>query len=44
MVFGPFVNDAIANMSKAGVSESTLLGDYQFSRLHEKEADIVALR
>jgi hypothetical protein len=44
MMFGPFVNDAIANMSQKGVSGSTLLGDYQFSKLHEKEADIVALR
>ena len=40
MLFGPFVNDAVAQLGKVGSSELTKLGEYCTSVNQEIEADI----
>ncbi|KAI6122244.1 hypothetical protein EDD16DRAFT_1691958 [Pisolithus croceorrhizus] len=44
MLFGPFVNDAVAQLGKAGSGELTKLGEYCTSVSQEIEADIVSAR
>lgn len=44
MFFGPFVNDAVANMGKIGSGEVTKLSVLCTTRLQELEADVVSTR
>ncbi|THH20727.1 hypothetical protein EW146_g686 [Bondarzewia mesenterica] len=44
MLFGPFVNDAVAQMGKVGSRELTKLGEYCTSETQEIEADVVSAR
>ncbi|KAI6039872.1 hypothetical protein EDC04DRAFT_2682074 [Pisolithus marmoratus] len=44
MLFGPFVNDAVAQLGKAGSGELTKLGEYCTSVSQEIEADVVSAR
>ncbi|KAG6335179.1 hypothetical protein ID866_3905 [Astraeus odoratus] len=44
MLFGPFVNDAVAQLGKVGSGELTKLGQYCTSVSQEIEADIVSAR
>ncbi|KAI5998777.1 hypothetical protein EDD15DRAFT_2161480 [Pisolithus albus] len=44
MLFGPFVNDAVAQLGKAGSGELSKLGEYCTSVSQEIEADIVSAR
>ncbi|OCH94358.1 hypothetical protein OBBRIDRAFT_789265 [Obba rivulosa] len=44
MLFGPFVNDALAGMGKVGTGEFTKLTEYCTSQTQEVEADIVSAR
>ncbi|KAJ8072510.1 hypothetical protein PM082_016069 [Marasmius tenuissimus] len=44
MVFGPFVNDAIAQLGKIGSGELVKVGDYCTSMKQEIEADVVSAR
>lgn len=44
MLGGPFLNDAISKTFDVGVNESKALTDVAFSRVQEREADIVSLR
>ncbi|KAL4062899.1 peptidase family M48-domain-containing protein [Scleroderma yunnanense] len=44
MLFGPFVNDAVAQLGKVGSGELTKLGEYCTSVSQEIEADIVSAR
>jgi hypothetical protein len=44
MFFGPFVNDAFADLGKAGSGELTKLGEYCTSTKQEIEADVVSAR
>lgn len=44
MLFGPFVNDAVANMGKIGSGEVTKLSVLCTTRLQELEADVVSTR
>ncbi|KAF8442289.1 peptidase family M48-domain-containing protein [Boletus edulis BED1] len=44
MLFGPFINDAIAQMGKVGSGHLTELGEYCTSVKQEIEADVVSAR
>jgi len=44
MLFGPFVNDAVANMGKIGSGEVTKLSVLCTNRVQELEADVVSTR
>ena len=44
MFFGPFVNDAVANMGKIGTGEVTKLSVLCTTRVQELEADVVSTR
>lgn len=44
MLGGPFLNDAISKVFDVGVDESKALSDVAFSRVQEREADLVGLR
>ncbi|KAF7969904.1 hypothetical protein HWV62_25571 [Athelia sp. TMB] len=44
MVFGPFVNDAVAQLGTLGSSEVARLGEYCTSAHQETEADVVSAR
>ncbi|KAH7921032.1 hypothetical protein BV22DRAFT_1198490 [Leucogyrophana mollusca] len=44
MLFGPFVNDAVAQMGKVGSGELTKVGEYCTSMSQEIEADVVSAR
>ena len=44
MLFGPFVNDAVANMGKVGSVEVTKLSVLCTTRVQELEADVVSTR
>jgi len=44
MLLGPFVNDAVADLGKAGSWELSRLGEYCTSMKQEIEADIVSAR
>lgn len=44
MLFGPFVNDAFADLGEAGSGELSKLGEYCTSTKQEIEADIVSAR
>lgn len=44
MFFGPFVNDAVANMGKIGSGEVTKLSVLCTTRVQELEADVVSTR
>ncbi|EMD33520.1 hypothetical protein CERSUDRAFT_118092 [Gelatoporia subvermispora B] len=44
MLFGPFVNDALAGMGKVGSGEFAKLTEYCTSQTQEVEADIVSAR
>ncbi|KAI0671623.1 peptidase family M48-domain-containing protein [Trametes maxima] len=44
MLFGPFINDALAGMGKAGAGEFSQLSEYCTSQKQEVEADIVSAR
>ena len=44
MLFGPFVNDAVANMGKIGSGEATKLSVLCTTRVQELEADVVSTR
>jgi hypothetical protein len=44
MLFGPFVNDAFADLGKAGSGELSKLGEYCTSMKQEVEADVVSAR
>ncbi|KAH9037794.1 hypothetical protein EDB85DRAFT_2132321 [Lactarius pseudohatsudake] len=44
MLLGPFVNDAFADLGKAGSLELSRLGDYCTSMKQEIEADVVSAR
>ena len=44
MLFGPFFNDAIAQMGKVGSGHLTELGEYCTSVKQEIEADVVSAR
>ncbi|KAF9238523.1 hypothetical protein BU15DRAFT_47588 [Melanogaster broomeanus] len=44
MLFGPFVNDAVAQLGKVGSGELNKLGDYCTSMSQEFEADVVSTR
>lgn len=44
MLLGPFVNDAFADLGKAGSSELSKLGDYCTTTKQEIEADVVSAR
>ncbi len=44
MLFGPFVNDAFADLGKAGSGELSKLGEYCTSTKQEIEADVVSAR
>lgn len=44
MIFGPFVNDAVAQMGKVGSGELAKMGEYCTSVGQEIEADIVSAR
>ncbi|KAI0064769.1 hypothetical protein BV25DRAFT_1898392 [Artomyces pyxidatus] len=44
MFFGPFVNDAVGNLGRAGSTELSKLGEYCTSMHQEIEADVVSAR
>ncbi len=44
MLFGPFVNDAVADLGKASSGELSKLGEYCTSSKQEIEADVVSAR
>lgn len=44
MLFGPFVNDAVAQLGKVGSGELSKLGQYCMSMKQEIEADVVSAR
>ncbi|KDQ59228.1 hypothetical protein JAAARDRAFT_154529 [Jaapia argillacea MUCL 33604] len=44
MLFGPFVNDAVANLGKVGSGDLVKLGEYCTSMKQEIEADVVSAR
>lgn len=44
MFFGPFVNDAVANMGKIGSGEVAKLSVLSTTRVQELEADVVSMR
>ncbi|KAJ8455498.1 hypothetical protein ONZ45_g18930 [Pleurotus djamor] len=44
MLFGPFVNDAVAQLGKVGSIELVKLGEYCTSMKQELEADVVSTR
>jgi len=44
MLFGPFVNDAVAQLGKFGSGELSKLGQYCTSMKQEIEADVVSAR
>ncbi|KAI0714330.1 peptidase family M48-domain-containing protein [Cerioporus squamosus] len=44
MLFGPFINDALAGMWKAGAGEFSQLQEYCTSQKQEVEADVVSIR
>lgn len=44
MLFGPFVNDAVADLGKAGSFELSKLGEYCTTMNQEIEADVVSAR
>ncbi|KAJ7650235.1 hypothetical protein FB45DRAFT_887374 [Roridomyces roridus] len=44
MMFGPFVNDAVAQLGKVGTGELEKIGDYCTSMKQEIEADVVSAR
>ncbi|KAG2369075.1 hypothetical protein BDR07DRAFT_1348546 [Suillus spraguei] len=44
MLFGPFVNDAVAQLGKVGSGELTKMGEYCTSVHQEIEADVVSAR
>ena len=44
MVFGPFVNDALAQLGRVGSGELTRVGEYCTSQKQEIEADVVSAR
>jgi len=44
MLLGPFVNDAVADLGKAGSGELSKLGEYCTSMKQEVEADVVSAR
>ncbi|KIJ62885.1 hypothetical protein HYDPIDRAFT_176308 [Hydnomerulius pinastri MD-312] len=44
MLFGPFVNDAVAQLGKVGSGELSKVGEYCTSMSQEIEADIVSAR
>jgi hypothetical protein len=44
MLFGPFVNDAVAQLGKVGSGELTKLGQHCMSMKQEIEADVVSAR
>jgi hypothetical protein len=44
MLFGPFVNDAFADLGKAGSGELSKLGEYCTSTKQEIEADVISAR
>lgn len=44
MVFGPFVNDALAQLGKVGSGEISKIGEYCTSGKQEIEADVVSAR
>jgi hypothetical protein len=44
MLLGPFVNDAVADLGKAGSGELSKLGEYCTSMKQEIEADVVSAR
>jgi hypothetical protein len=44
MLFGPFVNDAVAQLGKVGSGELSKLGQYCMSMKQEVEADVVSAR
>ncbi|KAG1798534.1 peptidase family M48-domain-containing protein [Suillus plorans] len=44
MLFGPFVNDAVAQLGKVGSGELTKIGEYCTSVNQEIEADVVSAR
>lgn len=44
MIFGPFVNDAVANLGKVGSGELNKLGEYCTTAKQEIEADVVSAR
>jgi Zn-dependent protease with chaperone function len=44
MLFGPFVNDAVAQIGKVGSGEISKIGEYCTSAKQEIEADVVSVR
>lgn len=44
MIFGPFVNDAVAQLGKVGSMEISKIGEYCTSTKQEIEADVVSAR
>lgn len=44
MMFGPFVNDAVAQLTKIGTTEFTKIGEYCTSAKQEIEADVASVR
>ncbi|KAI1797232.1 peptidase family M48-domain-containing protein [Ganoderma leucocontextum] len=44
MLFGPFINDALAGMWKAGAGEFSQLQEFCTSQKQEVEADVVSIR
>jgi Zn-dependent protease with chaperone function len=44
MIFGPFVNDALAQLGKVGSGELTRMGEWCTSQKQEIEADVVSAR
>lgn len=44
MLFGPFVNDAVAQLGKVGSGEMSRLGEYCTTAKQEVEADVVSAR
>jgi Peptidase family M48 len=44
MIFGPFVNDALAQLGKVGSGELTRVGEWCTSQKQEIEADVVSAR
>ncbi|RPD59975.1 hypothetical protein L226DRAFT_534917 [Lentinus tigrinus ALCF2SS1-7] len=44
MLFGPFINDALAGMWKVGAGEISQLQEYCTSQKQEVEADVVSIR
>jgi len=44
MLFGPFVNDAVAQLGKVGSGEISKIGEYCTSAKQEIEADVVSVR